>query len=41
VYESKQVTFHNTENLQCYEVSAKRNYNFEKPFPYLARKFAG
>ncbi|KAI3963205.1 hypothetical protein MKX01_030335, partial [Papaver californicum] len=28
-------------NLQYYEISAKSNYNFEKPFLYLARKLAG
>ncbi|PKI66721.1 hypothetical protein CRG98_012916 [Punica granatum] len=38
---AKQVTFHRKKNLQCYEISAKRNYNFEKPFVYLARKLAG
>ncbi|KQK08683.1 hypothetical protein BRADI_2g43240v3 [Brachypodium distachyon] len=29
---AKQVTFHRKKNLQYYEVSAKSNYNFEKPF---------
>ncbi|EAY74933.1 hypothetical protein OsI_02827 [Oryza sativa Indica Group] len=38
---AKQVTFHRKKNLQYYEVSAKSNYNFEKPFLYLARKLAG
>ncbi|CAL6319230.1 unnamed protein product [Bathycoccus prasinos] len=28
-------------NRQYYELSAKSNYNFEKPFLYLARKLAG
>jgi GTP-binding nuclear protein Ran len=37
---AKQVTFHR-KNLQYYEISAKSNYNFEKPFLYLARKLAG
>lgn len=37
----KQVTFHRKKNLQYYEISAKSNYNFEKPFLYLARKLAG
>jgi GTPase SAR1 family protein len=38
---AKQVTFHRKKNLQYYELSAKSNYNFEKPFLYLARKLAG
>ncbi|KAL9313309.1 hypothetical protein ACSQ67_018761 [Phaseolus vulgaris] len=29
---AKQVTFHRKKNLQYYEISAKSNYNFEKPF---------
>ncbi|KAI3952661.1 hypothetical protein MKX01_013623, partial [Papaver californicum] len=37
----KQVTFHRKKNLQYYEIFAKSNYNFEKPFLYLARKLAG
>ena len=35
------MTFHRKKNLQYYEISAKSNYNFEKPFLYLARKLAG
>ena len=38
---ARQVTFHRKKNLQYYEISAKSNYNFEKPFLYLARKLAG
>ncbi|CAN1787274.1 GTP-binding nuclear protein Ran-3, partial [Linum perenne] len=38
---TKQVTFHRKKNLQYYEISAKSNYNFEKPFLYLARILAG
>ena len=38
---AKQVTSHRKNNLQCCEISAKSNYNFEMPFLYLARKFAG
>jgi len=34
----KQITFHRKKNLQYYDISAKSNYNFEKPFVYLARK---
>eukprot|EP00983_Pelagomonas_calceolata_P052307 1142795-Pelagomonas_calceolata.AAC.4 len=37
----KQVTFHRKKNLQYYEISAKSNYNYEKPFIYLARKLTG
>ncbi|KAI3500551.1 hypothetical protein L1887_36375 [Cichorium endivia] len=37
---TKQVTFHRKKNEQYYEI-AKINYNFEKPFLYLARKLAG
>ncbi|KAK4778042.1 hypothetical protein SAY87_018229 [Trapa incisa] len=37
----KQVTFHRKKNLQYHEISAKSNYNFEKPFLYLAQKLAG
>jgi len=28
-------------NLQYYDISAKSNYNFEKPFLWLARKLSG
>ena len=38
---AKQITFHRKKNLQYYDISAKSNYNFEKPFLYLARKLAG
>ena len=33
---AKQVTFHRIKNLQYYEISAKGNFNFEKPYLYLA-----
>lgn len=33
------ITFHREHNLQYYDISVKSNYNFEKPFLYLARKF--
>ncbi|KAI3892788.1 hypothetical protein MKX03_000892 [Papaver bracteatum] len=32
------VTFHRENGLQYYEISAKSNYNFEKPFLYLAEQ---
>jgi GTP-binding nuclear protein Ran len=38
---AKQITFHRKKNLQYYEISAKVNYNFEKPFLWIARKLAG
>jgi GTP-binding nuclear protein Ran len=38
---AKQITFHRKKNLQYYEISAKANYNFEKPFIWIARKLAG
>merc|ERR1712100_78151 len=34
----KQITFHRKKNLQYYDISAKTNYNYDKPFLYLARK---
>ncbi|WP_411022893.1 Ran family GTP-binding nuclear protein [Salmonella sp. s51228] len=37
----KNITFHRKKNLQYYDISAKSNYNFEKPFLYLARKLVG
>ena len=38
---AKTITFHRKKNLQYYELSAKSNYNFEKPFLWLARKLIG
>mmetsp|Transcript_15559 Transcript_15559/g.26775 ORF Transcript_15559/g.26775 Transcript_15559/m.26775 type:complete len:213 (+) Transcript_15559:66-704(+) len=38
---ARMITFHRKKNLQYYEVSAKSNYNFEKPFLWLARKLVG
>lgn len=35
------VTFHRKKNLQYIEISAKSNYNFERPFLWLARKLVG
>jgi hypothetical protein len=37
----REITFHRKKNLQYYDISAKSNYNFEKPFLYLARKLIG
>jgi GTP-binding nuclear protein Ran len=38
---AKQITFHRKKNLQYYDISAKSNYNYEKPFLWLARTLAG
>ena len=38
---AKQITFHRKKNLQYYDISAKSNYNFEKPFLWLAKKLSG
>jgi GTP-binding nuclear protein Ran len=35
---AKNITFHRKKNLQYYDISARSNYNFEKPFLYLAKK---
>ncbi len=37
----KQIVFHRKKNLQYYDISAKSNYNYEKPFLWLARKLSG
>jgi len=34
----KQITFHRKKNLQYYDLSAKSNYNIEKPFLYLCKR---
>jgi len=38
---AKTITFHRKKNLQYYDISAKSNYNFEKPFLWLSRKLCG
>ena len=38
---TKQINFHRKKNIQYFEISAKTNYNFEKPFLYLARHLTG
>jgi len=35
---ARQIQFHRKRNLQYYDVSARSNYNFEKPFLWLARR---
>merc|ERR1712100_642611 len=37
---AKQITFHRKKNLQYYDISAKSNYQFEKPFVWLLRRLA-
>lgn len=36
----KMITFHRTKSIQYYDISAKSNYNFEKPFLWLCQKLA-
>lgn len=38
---AKTITFHRKKNLQYYDISAKSNYNFEKPFLWIARQLTG
>ncbi|XP_076345518.1 GTP-binding nuclear protein Ran-like isoform X4 [Tachypleus tridentatus] len=38
---AKSIVFHRKKNLQYYDISAKSNYNFERPFLWLARKLIG
>ena len=38
---AKQIIFHRRKNLQYFDISAKSNYNFEKPFLWLARQLYG
>lgn len=38
---AKSIVFHRKNNLQYYDISAKSNYNFEKPFLYLAQQLVG
>ncbi|XP_071946420.1 GTP-binding nuclear protein Ran-like [Antedon mediterranea] len=38
---AKSITFHRKKNLQYYDISAKSNYNFEKPFLWLTKKLCG
>jgi GTP-binding nuclear protein Ran len=37
---AKMITFHRKKNLQYYDVSGKANYNYEKPFLWIARRLA-
>merc|ERR1712130_527636 len=38
---AKSIVFHRKKGLQYYDISAKSNYNFKKPFLYVARKLTG
>ncbi|MDP2438712.1 MAG: Ran family GTP-binding nuclear protein [archaeon] len=38
---AKMITYHRKKSLQYYDISAKSNYNYEKPFLYLARRLTG
>jgi GTP-binding nuclear protein Ran len=37
----KHIVFHRQKSMQYYDLSAKSNYNIEKPFLYLLRKLLG
>lgn len=37
---AKMITFHRKKGLQYYDISAKTNYNFEKPFLWIAKRLA-
>lgn len=39
--EPSDINFHRLHGIPYYDISAKSNYNFEKPFLYLVRKFLG
>jgi len=41
VVKAKDITYHRKRNIRYYDLSAKSNYNFEKPFLYLARELTG
>jgi len=38
---AKHITYHRKKNLQYFDISAKSNYNFDKPFLWLARALVG
>jgi len=37
----KEIFFHRKKNIQYFDISAKSNYNFEKPFLYVIKKLTG
>jgi GTP-binding nuclear protein Ran len=38
---ARQITFHRKNNLQYFDISAKSNYQYEKPFLWILRKLVG
>ncbi|CAH2063543.1 unnamed protein product [Thlaspi arvense] len=38
---AREITFRRRNNMHYYEISAKSNYNLEKPFLYFARRLLG
>jgi GTP-binding nuclear protein Ran len=38
---ARQITYHRKRSLQYYDVSAKSNYQYEKPFLWLLRTLVG
>jgi GTP-binding nuclear protein Ran len=38
---AKSIVFHRKKNLQYHDISARSDYNFEKPFLWLARTLIG
>lgn len=38
---ARAINYHRKKNLQYYEISAKANRNFEKPFVWIAKKLSG
>jgi len=41
VVKARQINYHRKKFLQYYDISAKSNYNFEKPYLWLAKKLVG
>eukprot|EP00034_Subulatomonas_tetraspora_P001258 GABW01001558.1.p2 GENE.GABW01001558.1~~GABW01001558.1.p2 ORF type:complete len:77 (-),score=35.49 GABW01001558.1:3-233(-) len=35
------ISFHRKKSLAYFDISARSNYNYEKPFLYLAKKLTG
>lgn len=38
---AKMITFHRKKNMPYFDISAKSNYNFDKPFLWLTRRMFG
>ena len=38
---ARQINYHRKKNLQYYDISAKSNYQYEKPFLWILRKLVG